>query len=237
MRGRPEPTPRAFVNVDEVLDALRSHADASRLPGMARVGIQTSHALGVSVPAIRRIAKRAGRDQQLAQALWATEIHEARMVAALVADPEPMSFRAMDAWAGDLDSWDLTDLLADTYVRTGHVDRAIRMWGRARHGFTKRLAFSMLARLAVGHHDEPDRTYLGYLPLIRDAATDDRNEVKKAVNWALRQIGKRNRTLHDAAIAEADALLELGDRTARWIARDALRELQKPEIVARIPSY
>ena len=93
----------------------------------------------------------------------------------------------------------------------------------------------MLARLAVGHRDEPDATYFGYLPLIRAAATDDRDEVKKAVNWALRQIGKRNRTLRDAAIAEAEALLELEDRTARWIARDALRELRKPEIIARVP--
>jgi len=202
---------------------------------MARVGIETSRALGVSVPAIRKIAKRAGTDQPLAQELWATEIHEARMVAALVADPETMSLRAMSAWANDLDSWDVTDLLADTFVRTRHADRAIRTLGRARHGFTKRLAFSMLARLAVGHPDEPDQTYLGYLPLIRAAATDDRNEVKKAVNWALRQIGKRNRALNQAAIAEADAILELDDRTARWIARDALRELRNPATVARIP--
>jgi len=202
---------------------------------MARVGIETSQALGVSVPAIRKIAKRAGTDQPLAQELWATEVHEARMVAALVADPETMSLRAMSTWANDLDSWDVTDLLADTFVRTTHADRAIRTLGRAGHGFTKRLAFSMLARLAVGHPDEPDQTYLGYLPLIRAAATDDRNEVKKAVNWALRQIGKRNRALNQAAIAEADALLELDDRTARWIARDALRELRNPATVVRIP--
>ncbi len=93
----------------------------------------------------------------------------------------------------------------------------------------------MLARLAVGHPNEPDETYLDYLPLIRAAATDDRNEVKKSVNWALRQIGKRNRTLQAVAIAEAEALLELDDRTARWIARDALRELRNPAKVARIP--
>jgi len=223
------------VNADEVLVALHAQADVSRLPGMARVGIETSQALGVSVPAIRKIAKRAGTDQPLAQELWATEVHEARMVAALVADPETMSLRAMSTWANDLDSWDVTDLLADTFVRNTHADRAIRTLGRARHGFTKPLAFSLLARLAVGHPDEPDQTYLGYLPLIRAAATDDRNEVKKAVNWALRQIGKRNRALNQAAIAEADALLELDDRTARWIARDALRELRNPATVVRIP--
>jgi 3-methyladenine DNA glycosylase AlkD len=197
------------VNTNEVLDALRAQADPSRLLGMARVGIETSHALGVSVPAIRKIAKRAGTDQRLAKELWATEVHEARMVAALVVDPEPLTLRAMTAWTTDLDSWDLTDMLADT--------------------------FAMLARLAVDRPGHPDATYLGYLPVIRAAATDDRNEVKKAVNWALRQIGKRNRALNQAAIAEADALLELNDRTARWIARDALRELRNPATVVRIP--
>jgi 3-methyladenine DNA glycosylase AlkD len=224
------------VTQEEAVAELEAAADPSRLPGMARVGIEVSHALGVSVPSIRRIAKRAGTDQPLARALWATGIHEARLLAALVADPSTLSFTAMRAWARDLDSWDVTDMLADTFVATAHADRAIRTWSTARHGFTKRCAFSMIARLAVGHPDEPDVTYLGYLPLIRTAATDDRNEVKKAVNWALRQIGKRDRALHTAALAECEALLALEDRTARWIAHDALRELQKPEIVTRIPA-
>ena len=151
MRGRPQPCSRPFVNVDEVLEGLRANADPSRLPGMARVGIETSHALGVSVPSIRRIAKRAGTDHALARSLWATGIHEARMVAALVADPAAFSFTAMGAWARDLDSWDITDMVADTFVATPHADRAIHAWSTARHGFTKRCAFSMLARLAVGH--------------------------------------------------------------------------------------
>ena len=140
----------------------------------------------------------------------------------------------MGTWAADLDSWDLTDILADTFARTPHADRAIRTWSRSRHGFTTRCAFAMLARLAVDRPGHPDATYLGYLPLIRAAATDDRNEVKKAVNWALRQIGKRNRALRKAAMAEAEALLAVDDRTARWIARDALRELRNPATVARI---
>ena len=224
------------VTYDEAVAALEAAADPTRLPGMARVGIEVSHAIGVSVPSIRRIAKRAGTDHALARALWATNIHEARLLAALVADPSGLSFTAMRAWARDLDSWDVTDMLADTFVATPHADQAIRAWSTARHGFTKRCAFSMIARLAVGHPYEPDATYLGYLPLIRTAATDDRNEVKKAVNWALRQIGKRDRELHTAALAGCEALLALEDRTARWIARDALRELQKPEIVARIPA-
>ena len=122
------------MNVKEVLDALGAEADPDRLEGMARVGIDTSRALGVSVPAIRRIANRAGIEQPLAQELWETEIHEARMVAALVADPAALSFRVMSAWARDLDSWDITDLVADTFVRTKHVDRAITTWSRLSAG-------------------------------------------------------------------------------------------------------
>jgi len=218
---------------DEVLAALHDVADPTRLPGMARVGIDTTHALGVSVPNIRTIAKQAGRDRGLAEDLWATGIHEARMVAALVAAPDGLSFARMRAWASDLDSWDVADMVADTFASGRHADRAIQAWSRAPHGFTKRCAFSMIARLAVSS-DRPDASFRDLLPLIHRAATDERNEVKKAVNWALRQIGKRNRALHAAAIREAESLLTIEDRTARWIARDALRELRDPTVVARI---
>ncbi len=155
------------------------------------------------------------------------------MVAALVADPNGFPFAQMTRWAADLDSWDITDMLADTFAVGRHADRAIRAWSRAPHGFTKRCAFAMIARLAVSG-DRPNDAFRDLFPLIRAAATDERNEVKKAVNWALRQIGKRNLALHAAAIREAEALLDLDDRTARWIARDALRELRDPRTVARI---
>lgn len=227
------PNTRHAMSTADVLATLKATADPSRLPGMARVGIETSHALGVSVPNIRKIAKRAGREQALADTLWATGIHEARMVAALVADPATITARTMRGWAADLDSWDLTDLLADALIATPRAKPTIATWSRARHGYTKRCAFAMIARFAVSS-DEPDTTFRKWLPLIRTAATDPRNEVKKAVNWALRQIGKRSRGLHAAAIAEAEALLALDDRTARWIARDALRELRDPQQVARL---
>ena len=201
---------------------------------MARVGIETSRALGVSVPAIRRIAKTAVRDNAVADRLWASGIHEARLLAPLVADPGTLSLARMSAWAREMDSWDITDMCADTFAATPSADRAIERWSRARHGFTKRCAFAMIARMAVSA-DRPDDDYRAWLPLIHAAATDERNEVKKAVNWALRQIGKRNRALLRDAIEEGEALLALGDPTARWIARDALRELRDPRTVARIP--
>jgi 3-methyladenine DNA glycosylase AlkD len=220
------------MTVEDVMDALRAVADPDRVPSMARVGIETSHALGVSVPDIRKVANRAGIDQALAASLWATEVHEARAVAILVADPEAISARVQRAWATDLDSWDLADMLADTLAATPGAHRTIATWSRARHGFTKRCAFAMIARMAVSS-TEPDATFLEWLTLVRAEATDQRNEVKKAVNWALRQIGKRNRALHRAAIVEAEALAALDDPTARWIARDALRELRAPATVAR----
>jgi 3-methyladenine DNA glycosylase AlkD len=221
------------TTADDVVRNLRDAADPSRLPGMARVGIDTTHALGVSVPNIRRIAKRAGTDHALAEELWATGIHEARMVAALVADPNALPFAQMKRWAADLDSWDITDMVAGTFASGPYTDRAIDVWSQASHGFTKRCAFAMIAHLAVSSH-RPDTAFRDLFPTIRAAATDERNEVKKAVNWALRQIGKRNLALHAAANREAEALLDLDDRTARWIARDALRELRDPKIVARI---
>lgn len=222
------------MTLDEVLAALRDAADPSRLSGMARVGIDVEHALGVSVPDIRKIAKSAGHDHELAQALWDTGIHEARQVAGLVAEPVRFTYAQMTAWARDLDSWDVCDLVADAFAESRHAERAIGTWSRSRHGFTKRCAFSMIARLAVWAKERPAEDFLAYLPLIRDASSDDRNEVKKAVSWALRQIGKREPALHAAAIEEALAILATDTRSGRWIARDALRELRDPAIVARI---
>ena len=218
---------------EEVLAALRDAADPARRPGMARVGIRVEDALGVPVPAIRRIARRAGHDQALAEALWASGVHEARMTAALVAEPARFAFVRMQAWARDLDSWDVCDMVADTFAATAHVDRAIARWARARHGYTRRCAFSIIARLAV-HADRPDADFLGWLPVIAAASDDDRNEVRKGVNWALRQIGKRDPALHAAAIATAEEILATGTRSGRWIARDALRELRDPATVGRL---
>jgi 3-methyladenine DNA glycosylase AlkD len=222
------------MNADEVLEALRDVADPTRLAGMATVGIDVDHALGVSVPNIRRIAKRAGPDQGLARDLWATGVHEARMVAALVADPAALTLREMSSWAGGLDSWDVCDMLASTVAVTPLADRAIARWSTARHGFTKRCAFSTMATVAVHGEGRPDDDFLAWLPVIRAASNDDRNEVRKAVNWALRQIGKRNLALHAAAIAEAEAIAATGTRSGRWIASDALRELRDPATIARI---
>lgn len=202
---------------------------------MARVGIDVRHALGVSVPDIRAIAKRCGTDHGLALELWRSGIHEARILATLVADPAAFSAEEVEGWGRDLASWDVCDFAADAFGRwQGHA-RLIRAWARRRESYVKRCAFSTIARRAVRAKDAPDHEFLGYLPMIRRAATDERNEVKKGVSWALRQIGKRNLPLHTAAIDEARTILEIDARAARWIARDALRELERAQTRARLP--
>jgi 3-methyladenine DNA glycosylase AlkD len=223
------------VDVRGVVAELRHRADPTRKPGMARVGIDVSHALGVPMPDIRAVAKTCGVHHALALELWTTGIHEARILATLVADPDELTEVQRETWVLDITSWDLCDSAADFFGRAPASSSAIRAWVRRPEAFVKRCAFSMIARRSVWAKQVPDREFLGYLPLIRRAATDDRNEVKKGVSWALRQIGKRNRALHSAAIDEAERILLLGTPSARWIARDVLRELRNEKTRSRLP--
>ena len=202
---------------------------------MARVGIDVSDALGVSMPRIRAIAKRCVTNHALAIELWRSGIHEARILATLVADPGAMTSEQMETWVVDIGSWDLCDSAADVFGRAPAGTAAIRAWAERPEGFVKRCAFSMIARRAVWDKAAPDREFARYLPLIRRGSLDPRNEVKKGVSWALRQIGKRNRALHSAAIAEAERILRLGAPSARWIARDVLRELGSEKTRSRLP--
>jgi 3-methyladenine DNA glycosylase AlkD len=223
------------MDVHAVVAELRDRADPSRKPGMARVGIDVSTALGMSVPDIRAVAKRCGTDQFLALELWSTGIHEARILATLVADPGTLTAEEMESWVRDISSWDLCDFAADLFGRAPRARSTIRAWARRPEGFVKRCAFSMIARRAVWAKDARDREFIGYLPLIRRASADPGTRSKKGVSWALRQIGKRNRALHAAAIEEAGRILELAVPSARWIARDVLRELGSEKTRSRLP--
>jgi 3-methyladenine DNA glycosylase AlkD len=226
------------MNLDDAIEALRSAADPSRKPGMARVGIRVDRALGVSVPDIRRIARRAGTDHRLAMRLWNTRIHEARMLATLVADPAGMSDAEMERWVAQIDSWDVGDAAADLFTATWLRDRKIRAWAAREEPFVKRCAFAMIARRAVSDLEASDAAFTRLFPLIRRAARDDRNEVMKGVSWALRQIGKRDHALNAAAIEQAERILEdgiaTGSRGARWVGRDVLRELRAGSTLARL---
>jgi 3-methyladenine DNA glycosylase AlkD len=152
-----------------------------------------------------------------------------------VADPEAITEVDMEAWAADLSSWDVCDFAADLFGRTTTGIAKIPVWAQRPEGYVKRCAFSMIARRAVSAKDAPDLEFLGYLLVIRGGAMDLRNEVKKGVSWALRQIGKRNRALHTRALEEAERILVLDAPSARWIARDVLRELESEKTRSRLP--
>ena len=196
---------------------------------MARYGINTKGTLGVTVVLIRGMAKGIGRDHMLAQELWDSGIHEARILATIVDDPARVTKRQMGQWARDFDSWDVCDHACHNLFRyTPHAwDMAVK-WAGARSEFVRRAGFSLMAGLAVKAKDAPDERFAALLPLIAAASTDDRNMVKKAVNWALRSIGKKNTVLRARAITAAEAIARVDSASARWIAADALRELTRP---------
>jgi len=215
-------------DVAALLATLRAHANPANVAGMARYGISTKGTtLGVPVKVLRSLAKEAGKSHRLADELWDSGVHEARILATLVEERERVTPRQMDRWARGLDSWDVCDQACQNLFRYTPFAFAKAMeWARARPEFVRRAGFSLMAGLAV-KADAPDAQFEAFLPLIAQAAADERNLVKKAVNWALRQIGKRNQRLRRAAIAAAREIARQESRAARWIAADALRELQR----------
>lgn len=228
----PDRTP---MTADEVLRELRALGDPRWRDGMAHFGISTDVALGVSVPKLRALAKRAGRDHAVAHALWASGVHEARALAAMVAEPAKLTRREMDRWAGDLASWDTCDACCfELWRRTPYAHEKAAAWSASKKEFVKRAGFALMAALAVHDKSASDATFRRYLPIIRREAGDERNFVKKAVNWALRQIGKRSRRLNAAAIACAERIRADGTRAGRWTASDALRELRGEAVQRRL---
>jgi 3-methyladenine DNA glycosylase AlkD len=226
---------RSMPTVSETLALLRQHARPSQLAGMARFGIDVRRRLGVSVPELRRIAKSLGRDHALAQALWECGIPDAQILAAYIAEPQHFTSRQMDAWVKDMHSWDVCDqACSNAFARSPLGWRKVHAWGGRREEFVRRAAFALLAALVVHDKAATDAQFIATLPLIEAAAVDERNFVKKAVNWALRCIGKRNAVLNAAATVTARRLRTLDSRSARWIAADALRELGSDAVRTRI---
>jgi 3-methyladenine DNA glycosylase AlkD len=214
-----------------VLQQLNGLGDRTRLVGMARYGIATDKALGVPVPELRALAKTLGTDHELAISLWDSEIHEARLLASMVDDPERVTEAQMEAWVHDLDSWDVCDqVCGNLFDRTRFAFRKAVEWSGREDEFVKRAGFVLMAVAAVHRRDVDDTTFEVFLPLIRAEATDGRNYVKKAVSWALRQIGKRGPELRRRAIETASQIRRLDSRSARWIAADALRELESDAV-------
>ena len=207
------------------LYSLRNDANVA---GQARFGIVSrAEQLGLTLPVLRALARAHRRDHALALELWASGIHDARLLATLVENPKQITRAQMEQWVRASDNWALTDALAFLFDRTEFAEEKALAWSERKGEFVKRAGFATMAGMAIHRKELPDEIFLRFLPVLAREATDERNFVKKAVNWALRQIGKRNAALRRAAIAEAKRIATLDSRAARWIAADALRELQK----------
>jgi len=209
-----------------IIQKISSLADPEAVKGMARFGINTGNAYGVSVYALRKIAKETGKDHTLAQRLWASGIHEARILASLIDEPEKVTGAQMENWVKDFDSWDVCDLCcSNLFDQTELAHQKVLEWSEREEEFVKRAGFALMAALSVHDKKAADEDFLKFLPIIKREATDNRNFVKKAVNWALRQIGKRNLNLNEMAIEAAEEIRQIDAKSARWIAADAIREL------------
>jgi 3-methyladenine DNA glycosylase AlkD len=231
----PTLTSKRTSRSDEVLSTLRSISNPEAVLSMARFGIKAEKAVGVSVPALRRLARDIGKDHQLALDLWDSGLHEARELATMIADPKQVTEELMERWVKDIDSWDVCDhYCGNLWDKTPFAYRKAGEWSRRPEEFVKRAAFSLMAALAVHDKKAKDDTFNRLLPIIKREAKDERNFVKKAVNWALRQIGKRNRILNGKAIETALEIQKLNSKSARWIAADALRELTNKKVQSRI---
>jgi 3-methyladenine DNA glycosylase AlkD len=224
--------------VAETLERMGSLAKPGGREGMSRFGINPDRALGVRIPDLRRLAKEIGIDHRLALALWRTEVHEARIMASMIDDPAKVTERQVESWVVDFDSWDLCDqCCGNLFDRLPFAYGKAMEWSGRDEEFVKRAAFALMAWSAVHDKGADDRVFLEFLPVIEREADDDRNFVKKAVNWSLRQIGKRNRQLHRAAVASARRLAKRSDSSAaRWIGTDALRELTGEAVLKRLSS-
>ncbi|MFO0896572.1 MAG: DNA alkylation repair protein [Pirellulales bacterium] len=225
----------AATDVAVALAWLDRHASPKVRAGMARYAIPAENAWGIAVGDLRKYARQLGRSHALAQGLWQSGWYEARMLAAFVDEPAAVTPAQMNAWAGDFDSWAICDTVCfHLFDRTPHAWKKVGPWARRRDEFVRRAAFALLASLTVHDKQAGDSLFLGGLELVERAAEDERNFVKKSVNWALRSIGKRGPALHAAAVSLAERLAASDDPAARWNGKDALRELRSAGVVKRL---
>ena len=224
-----------MATVEDVMEQLQSKAKPDQLDGMARFGIVGEKRLGVSVPDMRKIAKEIGKDHQLALDLWDTRVPEGMIVAGMVAEADKLTEQQMEAWVVDINSWDVCDQVCmNLFEKSPLAEKKIYDWSEREEEFVKRTAYALIACLAWHDKKAGDEDFIQYFPVILAGATDNRNFVKKAVNWALRNIGKRNLALNKAALELAYQIKEIDAKSARWIASDAIRELESDKVQERL---
>lgn len=219
----------------EIIKKLKSLANPKNVEGMARFGINPNNTLGVSVPAVRDIAKKIGKNHKLAKQLWDSKIHEARLLAGFIDIPEEVTEKQMEKWVKDFDSWDICDqLCGNLFDKTPFAYKKTFEWSKRKEEFVKRAGFVLMAVLSVHDKKAEDKKFEKFFSLIKKHSIDERNFVKKAVNWALRQIGKRNINLNKKAVKIAKEIKKINSKSAKWIALDALRELTDDKVQERL---
>jgi len=224
-----------MASVEEILEKLKSKARPGQLEGMARYGMVAERRLGVSVPDMRKIAKEIGKNHRLGLDLWKTGISEARIVAAMIGEPEKLTEKQMEDWVKCINSWDICDQVCmNLFEKTPLVWKKILDWSEREEEFVKRTAFALIACLAWHDKEAEDEKFIKLFPVIKRGATDERNFVKKAVNWALRNIGKRNPNLNKAAIKAAKEIQRIDSKAARWVASNAIKELESEAVQRRL---
>ncbi len=220
---------------DEVLKKLKAKAKPDHVGGMARYGMVAEQRLGVSVPDMRKIAKEVGKDHTLALELWKTGIPEAKIMAAMIDEPGKLTEEQMEEWVKDINSWDICDQVCmNLFEKTPLAWKKILDWSKRREEFVRRTAYALIACLAWHDKRAEDEKFVKLFSIIKRGATDERNFVKKAVNWALRNIGKRNLHLNKAAIKTAKEIQQIDSKAARWIASNAIRELESEAVQRRL---
>ena len=223
------------MQYNDIIGKLKSLSDPEAVKGMARFGINPENTYGVSIPNLRKIAKETGANHALAQQLWASGIHEARLLASFIDEPGMVTEVQMESWVKDFDSWDVCDqCCSNLFDKTKFAHRKADEWSKREEEFIKRAGFVLMAALAVHDKKAEDEDFLKFLPIIKRESTDSRNFVKKAVNWALRQIGKRNLNLNKMAAKTAEEIQQIDSKSARWIASDAIRELTSEAVQKRL---
>jgi len=214
------------MQYNDIIQRLKSLSDPEAVKGMARFGINPENTYGVSVPDLRKIARGISTDHALAEQLWASGIHEARILASMIDEPEMVTEAQMESWVKGFDSWDVCDqCCSNLFDKAKFAYQKAAEWSKREEEFVKRAGFTLMATLAVHDKKAVDEEFVKFLPVIKRESTDNRNFVKKAVNWALRQIGKRNLNLNKMAIKAAEEIQQIDSKSARWIAADAIREL------------
>ena len=218
-----------------VLRELKALADPKVRAKMEYFGVHVPKAYGISVPVLHEFAKRIGKDHRLARQIWATGIHEAKILATLIGESKKVTPAEMDQWTRDFDSWDVVDAACCyLYAHARPAWNKVAAWSGRREEFVKRASFSLVAYLSYKDKTAPDARFVRFLRAIEREAHDERNFVRKAVNWALRNIGKRNIRLNREAIRAAERIRRQASRAARWIAADALRELKSAAVQRRL---